>query len=470
MIPQLKEIINDILKEKFRNNEEFFNELTNPQISKLNDTYLSMTSISLLNSIFETAREVFIKQLELADNEFRNSFYRKNKYHVKNTRYRTVLTIIGHISYKRTEYIDKTTGKSYCYIDRKINLKQYQRIENTVIAKICTLYSDSNSMIKVGKHISELINDKDYTMSRQTVYNCLLKAEGIKVKTIPTERDVKRLYVLLDEKYISTKKEGKKMVKMACIHEGRKLVNEKSKRYENINPTYLHATEGNFSKIIDQYINEKYNTDILEEVWVLGDGATWIKSVGENIKSTDYKVIQALDKFHYKQAINRITRNEDFKKSINNYILNNDKMQFINLINSLIEAEDSEKRKEAIKKQSDYILNNMNHILNMYKRCPIGCAMEQVISHVVASSFSSVPKAYELTRLDTYIKLRNLNKSGQNVFSLVLKYLSLDKEQQKHEYCNEEYISFDNSRYVSSTYKINLPNFNSDPNFLNSIV
>ena len=83
MIPQLKEIINDILKEKFRNNEEFFNELTNPQINKLNNTYLSMTSISLLNLIFETAREVFIKQLELADNEFRNSFYRKNKYHVK---------------------------------------------------------------------------------------------------------------------------------------------------------------------------------------------------------------------------------------------------------------------------------------------------------------------------------------------------------------------------------------------------
>ena len=54
MIPQLKEIINDILKEKLRNNEEFFNELTNPQINKLKDTYLSMTSISLLNSIFET--------------------------------------------------------------------------------------------------------------------------------------------------------------------------------------------------------------------------------------------------------------------------------------------------------------------------------------------------------------------------------------------------------------------------------
>ena len=44
MIPQLKEIINDILKEKFRNNEEFFNELTNPQINKLNDAYLSMTA------------------------------------------------------------------------------------------------------------------------------------------------------------------------------------------------------------------------------------------------------------------------------------------------------------------------------------------------------------------------------------------------------------------------------------------
>ena len=145
-----------------------------------------MTSISLLNSLFETAREVFIKQLELADNEFRNSFYRKNKYYVKKTMYRTVLTIIGHISYKRTEYVD-----------RKINLRQYQGIENTVIAKICTLYSDSNSMIKVGKHISELINDKDYTMSRQTVYNCLLKAKGINVKTIPTERDVKdRMYYI----------------------------------------------------------------------------------------------------------------------------------------------------------------------------------------------------------------------------------------------------------------------------------
>ena len=93
-IPQLREIINNILNEKFKNNEEFFNELTNPQISKLNDTYLSMISISLLNSIFETVREVFIKQLKLADNEFRNSFYRQNKYRAKNTRYRNVLNVL----------------------------------------------------------------------------------------------------------------------------------------------------------------------------------------------------------------------------------------------------------------------------------------------------------------------------------------------------------------------------------------
>ena len=93
-IPQLREIIkNNILNEKFKINVEFFNELTNPQISNLNDTYLAMASISLLNLILETAREVFIKQLKLADNEFRNSFYRKNKYHVKNTRYRNVLNV-----------------------------------------------------------------------------------------------------------------------------------------------------------------------------------------------------------------------------------------------------------------------------------------------------------------------------------------------------------------------------------------
>ena len=61
----------------------------------------------------------------------------------------------------------------------------------------------------------------------------------------------------------------------------------------------------------------------------------------------------------------------------------------------------------------------------MNREIKIGCCMEQAISHILASVFTSVPKAYGKTHLPTYLSYRDIHQNGHDMRNIILKAISL---------------------------------------------
>ena len=64
------------------------------------------------------------------------------------------------ITYRRTIYKDRLSGKIFCYADEKFEIDRYSRYTGDVAAYTAEAYSDENSMIKVGIELGNLIYSK----------------------------------------------------------------------------------------------------------------------------------------------------------------------------------------------------------------------------------------------------------------------------------------------------------------------
>ncbi len=84
---------------------------------------------SLSDALAYIGRDALKATFEEMDLAFRNSPHRTSNYYVKQTRYRTIMTVFGEVTYKRTEYIERSTRKPYCYVDRKIKLRSRERFD-----------------------------------------------------------------------------------------------------------------------------------------------------------------------------------------------------------------------------------------------------------------------------------------------------------------------------------------------------
>ena len=140
---------------------------------------------------------------------------------------------------------------------------------------------------------------------------------------------------------------------------------------------------------------------------------SWIRAGAEDLMTADTRAKFALDRFHFGQALTKITKDKEKYKLLFDYAIHQDRRSFQALVGSIIE--DKPQNKDMIQKNSDYILSQFNGIRIMYQEVKIGCAMEQAISHIMASPFTSVPKAYGDSHLPTYINNRINHQNGINI-------------------------------------------------------
>ena len=422
--------------------------------------------------IHSRARDIIRETLEEMDDYFFKLEGRTLRYYSKSYRKREIITVFGHIIYYRHEYIDRSTGKPFIYVDEKIGLHRKDRYDPTVCSLIFERYSDNNSMIKTGKDIGTALNspfslNEDRLLEaipRQTVWKILhrFKRIDMPIKQLDTP---KTLYVMADEKYISAQRSNTNslMTKEVIIHEGIKAV------YKSINPetgeVYIRNKLINPHRIIsyneeiydevNDYINEAYNIDEINTVYLMGDGGSWIFNGQYKLSSYSYKVKCGLDKLHFVLAVNTISKDDIYKSLLYNYSIHNDRKDFKYLIDIIIKQNES--RKEMIQEKANYILNQMPNIKTMYKEIKIGCAMEQAVSHDIASQFSSIPKAYSNKWLPFYLNLRQNYLNGYDIRKAYI--IASDKASQKSEH-NEISLkeslntSFFDNQIKNETYSI----------------
>lgn len=427
-----------------------YNVLVNSLKDKLSDYTLPITRVGstydflAFMEIISRQSEEFVRELikaliEKMDLDFRNSPLRKERYYVKQTRQRSILTMYGLITFKRTEYIDRITNDSFIYIDNKLHIESRIRYAPDIRAKIYSNYGDCKSMTEVGRNIGDSIEAKyhngdpcTYAIPRQTVQRILKSVKEVRILS-ETKKDVDILNILLDEKWIAGQhnidKDGNNkslMTKAALIYEDYiKADKSNTKRNKLENCTYYSSYQKDFADELIELIDHKYNLESLKQINFMGDGANWISEVGRQLKFPDVKLKVGLCPFHTGQALDRITRDEEIYDKAYDYLIHKDIKNFNELMQTLID--NNQTKKESIEKNRDYLIKHIDEIITM-KKLKVPCAMEQVVSHHLASQFTCVAKAYSPLNLNYYTAIRDAYRNGYNMKLIYAKANDLKKK------------------------------------------
>ena len=105
------------------------------------------------------------------------------------------------------------------------------------------------------------------------------------------------------------------------VYEG--AIQKSKNRRELVNKRYF---TGNLSPDdlwleVADYIYEAYDLENINDIYIAGDGASWIKQGVKQLTLPKIETKYALDIFHFKQAINNIIDDKDYKNLLINYII-----------------------------------------------------------------------------------------------------------------------------------------------------
>lgn len=402
---------------------------------------------SLDKSLCNIAKESLVTTFEAIDQGYRDSFDRKNEYHIKAYHPRSLMTIFGEITFTRTFYSDKYNKGSFCYLDWFLGLKKHDYFDPYI--KALTIdYSSKYSFQKTGSLISEMIGNrielaKPTILSRQTVRNIITKS----VLSIPENNrpvDTDTIYIMADEKFVHTQRNNQQdaMIKSIVVFDDIKTI---CKRRKLLNKMIFSNHNGKITDEVLDYLYKTYDTEKIKHVYYMGDGAGWIKSIKNHFKfNSNTNVIYGLDKFHFKQALHHICQNKLLEDILTSYILNDCKDLFVEVCENLITSYPH--RINTIINKRDYILNNWHFIINSYKY-NLKCCMESNISHNIADLFTSRPKAYSVSMINKLLEIRMLYKNNYN-----LKLLYLNNYNKKEQVIiNKEHLNLDVFERYKST-------------------
>ena len=426
-----------------------------PNLFLLFQEMINTFSCSFFQNLFETL-----------DEQFKNSKERKEKFVInKSNITRTIITIFGTITFQRTLYQNKITGEYYFYLDDLIGLEAYRNYDPLVRGILI-----QDSVLTNPNHISQFsslnaLNLREsllhsISIPKQTIYKF---KQDIKIRKIQYNElsTAKTLYVMVDEKWIhkqdKTEPNKKKWIMCKCFvtFTG---IHRKGKRSRLINRHVFMTSSNTPWKDFMDTIDKIYDFEKIENINLLSDAGSWILSGAHEMKLySNNKITINTCEFHVKQKINRSTTDKDLRQTIANIIYENeDKKAFMEEMDKLIESKLKESRKQKITEYKNYILKHWKGILNM-KHSLCKSSMEAHIEHCVASSFSSVPKAYSQNNIETYLKLQEIRLNGINLLKY---YLNTYNSNDDYIYNSEKEVNYSIFEHSTS----NLPCLHSSSN------
>ena len=423
---------NKILKENF--NKYLYNYFLDYNFwNKTSDidNYINfMTALDDFNYSFMT--NAIKSYFEYIDEIFFNTKYR-NKFCVSKGFYsRTILTMFGEVTFKRRYYYDKKENERFFFTDYFLNLPKRKYFDPFICANICEesasfSYSKSGNIVanKIGKRINNNIH-----ISRASARNIVMKFDIDNDNYEENKRRIEKIFVMLDEKFVGSQFNNRKdhMIKAAVLFENTELVYKYKKKEDSINSYRLvnsHTCASIDNELLNDtidYIYNNYDVDYLKEINFMGDCALWIKNFPKSSWfkfDNNIQINFSMDGFHFSQALGNLTtqKYDDVYNALYEYVLDNNKEDFIRLCNEFLDL--FPERKDVIESKRDYILNNWNERQFYQNHSYLKCSMESHISHIFADIFTSRPKAYSKKGLRQLLKLRLLkvnNKDIKNIY------------------------------------------------------
>ena len=276
--------------------QQFLEKITSTMQKKLKDlnniNNLSDFTDNLQADLMSFGREFTQKYIEIVEEEIKKSSERKKEYTSVQSFPRQIITIFGKIDFSRRYYEEKETKEKIFLLDRALGLANKERLLRNVEENLLEL-ATKNAYDYAGTKAAY-----ETTISKETVKNKIseLNFNNIDNKTFETKKDICRLYIQADEDHVALQTGGIAMPRLVTLYE------------ENSNGKLINKTKfgGMYNKSIDDlweqvlnHIESKYNYDKIDKIFIMGDGASWIKTGLEWIPRSKY----IADKFHIMKAI-----------------------------------------------------------------------------------------------------------------------------------------------------------------------
>lgn len=391
-------------------NEKVINLVANCLKNSITEKGISDFTNDLESEMIKFGNEITQFLVEYAENIIFKLKDRKECFSSLEKDNRTLISIFGELNFKRRYYQDKETKERIYLLDQFLKLEPGERILTNVKERMLeeareTSYRRAGQKASYGTEIS-----------KQTVKNEINKLkfqEEIK-KENTNKKQVKKLYIIADEDHVHLQKGGIEEPRLVIIYDNfvstGKRIELKNKRH--FGGIYKNKIDDLWEEVMT-YIENAYDTEYLERVYISGDGANWIKTGLEWI----IKSIYVLDEFHMKKAVNgivgRITKvnkeeKEKQKKELRTAIRRLNFVKFKEICYEIL-AEEMEKTTRVRKEElMNYILNNAEGIKNLYrnKKELHGCSAEGHISHVYSDRMSSRPMGWSALNIDNMSRLR----------------------------------------------------------------
>lgn len=474
MIPHfLKNEAKKLLKSKI---SEIMTNITDEFIDNIflanPDTKYQDIALNLDEKIKRAVIEIIKNTFEIFDNLYAKSDERKKIFNISESKcHRSIITIFGLLEFDRIYYYEKgNKNKHFYFIDTLFRLPKWDRYDKIVkglaIDNAISVNQKKGAELtnKQINSISQTLENREFCkITRQDIYLWIDKWNVPDIEYDPIQCDEDTLYIMIDEKYIHEQlktylnKENNQVetktseeIKTDILKIVEQLTNpskqlllpapkEKShhfimskafvaftnistegkKRVLQNKMTFLTTSKNPWDEFMD-FIPKIYDFKQFKTIKVLSDAGSWILSGISNLKLyVENVIIPCLCEFHVRQKVNRITKDEALRKSLNKAIDDDDKSAFTRLIKNILKNKDS-KRTKKIKEYSHYISSHWNSIREM-RKSKYKSSMESHISHNIAKYFSFEPKSYSKRHIQKLIKLQEYKANGINILALYLK-------------------------------------------------
>lgn len=338
---------------------------------------------------------------------------RKGKYYVqRNNDKRGLVTRFGLLEFERTYYKNNKENKYVYILDKLLGIEKYEKVEANLKGQILDKASEV-SYAKAANYSSPV------PLTRETVKKIIRENGSIDnlELAVGKKKKVKTIYIEADEDHVAMQKGSNKEMKLIYVYDNKKQENKGRIKLENIRYFTGEMTPEDLWTEVATYIDEAYDLDKVENIYIAGDGANWIKTGLGIINKSKY----VLDHYHLSKYIKIITAHlgsledpVDIDKPLWKALRRGRQKQVLELIDFAIGETPSKTKVASMKKARQYIVNNWMGIINLYKE-EYSCSAEGHISHILSSRLSSRPMGWSLIGLDEMARMRAYKASGGNI-------------------------------------------------------
>lgn len=389
-----------------------------------NEKGLSEFTDDLYKHFMELGNKTLHFMLDYAEEIIFKLSDRKEQYTSLEKDDRQLLTIFGKLDFVRRYYENKETKEKTYLLDKYFRIEKKERMlanveEKLVEEAIVTTYEHAGELAVYGEKVT-----------RQTVKNKIKNTKVVDFSKISEDKKkVRLLYIIADEDHVALQKGGIEEPRFVMVYENFAKI---GKRVQLLNKKYFGGLyKGRIDDLWEEvatYIENTYDTEYLERVYISGDGASWIKTGIEWVIKSKY----VIDRFHLKQAVNSIVGKEtrdiedkdlkrEYKMRIYRSLHRLDFKELKEIVYEILAEEMEQSKRERKAKLLNYLLNNKTGITNLYKNLKElhGCSAEGHVSHIYSDRLSSRPKGWCIPNLDNMSRLRIYKANAGKVKELI---------------------------------------------------